>query len=347
VAPQPSAETPTQAPGDSPARRRRLCLALLVALVGLANALLTSSMPLLQQFASQSQLLSALISTGDVHSGDAGLAAMSHCLAIKFVVTVLVLALPLPMGAIAPAFVIGALIGRVFGEIAFPLCTSGSLCLDMGKEDFVAQFALVGASAFVAGSMRSFAQVIIVFERTSLPQLLLPLCGSSLAAIFLANAITFGFFDSLIMLKRLPHLPSLARGRHALTVADVMTQDIPILMVGAEAAEVERMRARYPRWLYEVPVVTHLEPGTASASGISWRGSPVLVSALKRFPSGAVSRVSLTNSVVPLLVPCHATVKSLLPLLASLEKTVAFVVEDSHLVGAVTLTDLYSRACDR
>ena len=53
-------------------------------------------------------------------------------------------------------------------------------------------FALVDASALVAGTMRSIAQVIVVFERTTLPKLLLSLVASSLAAIFVGQSLTLG-----------------------------------------------------------------------------------------------------------------------------------------------------------
>merc|ERR1712110_1107903 len=135
------------------------------------------------------------------------------------------------------------------GMIVHPLCHHevAALCKVHGnKDDFLARFAIIGASAFVAGAMRSFAQVVIVFERTCTYELLLPLCSSALAANFVANAFAPGFFDSLILLKQLPHLPALSMGRGALTVDDIMLQDFPMLSLNPSFEEVNDALMLFP-----------------------------------------------------------------------------------------------------
>jgi len=175
---------------------------------------------------------------------------------IKFVTTAVVLALPLPSGSVAPAFVLGALLGRGFGALASPICDWHSdLCSPELKEEFLPRFALIGASAFVAGSMQSFAQVIVVFERTCLPEMLLPLCASALVASFTAQKICKNFFDSVIAMKKLPFLPSLAQGREAYIVEQIMRTEFPVIPLSGGPAAILQARHRFPEWTCEVPIV--------------------------------------------------------------------------------------------
>merc|ERR1719494_1280010 len=92
------------------------------------------------------------------------------------------LCLPLPTGCIAPVYVIGAITGRLFGDL---------VAHHLGHADpstIQARFALIGCAAFAAAVCRSFSIVVAVFECVPLPAALLPLAASGLAAIFTANA---------------------------------------------------------------------------------------------------------------------------------------------------------------
>eukprot|EP00928_Gymnodinium_smaydae_P005966 TRINITY_DN12071_c0_g1_i2.p1 TRINITY_DN12071_c0_g1~~TRINITY_DN12071_c0_g1_i2.p1 ORF type:complete len:801 (+),score=132.93 TRINITY_DN12071_c0_g1_i2:67-2403(+) len=368
-------------------RRRRLWrYALLVAVVAAANTLMNWGIPVLRNIGSQNNLLGVMTSSKRIDWGPHPLLQMAACLLVKFATTVVAFSLPLPMGSVAPSFVLGSLVGRLFGEMIEPLCGLGDdFCRGRGDE-FVARCALVGASAFVAGSCRSFAQVIVVFERVGKPWMLLPLCASSLSAIFVSNFIGPSIFDSIIDMKRLPYLPSLAKGSQALTAYDVMRSDIPIITPETSASELEIIVGRHESWLYEVPVVARL----ATGPGPGQRERMVLLSALRSLPvAREVHRVGLESSasaadeaiaarncgvgaisvahmsevdakddvevakgflddaVIPLQVTSCTSLRTLLQLMQSLDKKVAFVTCDMELIGAVTLSDLYSRACRR
>jgi len=266
-----------------------------------------------------------------------------YVLCLKFVTTAVCLALPLPTGSVGPCFVLGAIIGRLFGNLLYPFIDD--VFNTAVKDVFVSRFALVGASAFVAGTMRSIAQVIVVFERTTLPELLLPLCASSLAAIFVGQLLTLGYVDTVITLKKLPSLSLLAMRSENSTVGDVMLDNFPVLPLSASAADIAAVRSAHPSWKDEVAVAT----GVPGATPEVWdaRLEPlVLVGALRSFPLRGQYPVRdlMSNKLVPLQIPAHISLQSALSLFASLQKSIAFVTRDGCLAGVVTSSMLQNCA---
>lgn len=193
--------------------------------------------------------------------------------------------------------------------------------------------------------MRSIAQVIVVFERTTLPELLLPLCASSLAAIFVGQLLTLGYVDTVITLKKLPSLSLLAMRSENSTVGDVMLDNFPVLPLSASAADIAAVRSAHPSWKDEVAVAT----GVPGATPEVWdaRLEPlVLVGALRSFPSRGQYPVRdlMSNKLVPLQIPAHISLQSALSLFASLQKSIAFVTRDGCLAGVVTSSMLQNCA---
>lgn len=346
-------------------RQRKLFLAILIGSAGFLNALLTFPVPLLHL--TQQDILTELVSVGNVSwaQSDVGdfsvlnhevpeLLSISYCIAVKFLTTVMVLGLPLPVGSIAPTFVIGALIGRLFGFLLHPLCAVEfiSCASSVNREVFIAKFALVGACAFCAACFRSFAQVIVVFELTGLVSLLLPLCSASLVAIFTANLLGLNFFDSAIQLKNLPHLPSLAQGRGGQRVSNVMTNEVPILPPQVSADELEAVRDAFGDWKYEVPIVLQKQWDSSRAKLQQLQVDQfALLSAVPclppKQPRDTVLDLWEQNVVVPLQVPDYTLLEDLLPMFRHMDKNVAFVTKHGRLVGAVTLSDLHQKAVSR
>lgn len=225
------------------------------------------------------------------------------------------------------------------------------------------RFALIGASSFVAGSMQSFAQVIVVFERTCLPEMLLPLCASALVAIFTAQLFSKSFFDSIIEIKKLPHLPALGQGRAACIVEQIMRKDFPVLPISVGREAIAQARSRFPDWQYEVPVVdapesrmclqrcpTDVKAGDRlivlkSLLALPDLDEEDLEQASQMSTSVDKARALLKDASSAVLVSHLTSVKALLPMLTSLERSTAFVTQQGYLVGVVTMTDLYTFAC--
>ncbi|CAD7939081.1 unnamed protein product [Amoebophrya sp. A120] len=158
-------------------------------------------------------------------------------LVLKFFQTIVAMALPVPLGCVAPFLVIGALAGRIIGQLF--LQNAQSLLLDSGLSisdhtpevlstafpgqhgqagmngDVVleaarqARWALVGAVAFTAGGLRAFSIIAIVIELIFLPGLSTELILASFVSIFVSVQITdFGILDSIVLMKGLPAMPT-------------------------------------------------------------------------------------------------------------------------------------------
>jgi len=67
----------------------------------------------------------------------------------------------------------------------------------------------VGATTFCGSVCRVISVVVTVCELLDLPQLILPLCLANLMSNFWANTIGPSFFDSILLLKRVPGMPTL------------------------------------------------------------------------------------------------------------------------------------------
>jgi len=160
------------------------------------------------------------------------------CFLMKWTMTIIALSSAIPAGVVAPAMVIGGLLGRVYGHILIPewvvevlLSKNGQPASDEAKGAFFARCAIIGASAFCAAVCRAFAMAITVFEVLALPNSVLPLCSSTLAAIFVANRISLPFFDANLATRNLGGIP-------AITFSDKAIEPVMKVMEVADMGEV-------------------------------------------------------------------------------------------------------------
>ncbi|CAK9020545.1 Chloride channel protein 1 (ClC-1) (Chloride channel protein [Durusdinium trenchii] len=195
----------------------------LVAAVTALNTVLASSLPLLGG-KPQPLLISTIFDKTLLFSGHdtwvlpwAGVTGtICLCFLMKWTMTILALSSAIPAGVVAPTMIIGGLLGRVFGHVLLPdwlvemlLTKEGQPPTGMQKGAFMARCAIVGASAFCAAVCRAFAMAITVFEVLALPNSVLPLCSSALAAIFVANKVSLPFFDANLATRNLGGIPAI------------------------------------------------------------------------------------------------------------------------------------------
>ncbi|CAJ1454519.1 unnamed protein product [Effrenium voratum] len=195
----------------------------LVATVTALNTLLASSLPLLGG-KPQPLLISTIFDKTLMFAGHdswvlpwAGLTGtIVLCFLMKWTMTILALSSAIPAGVVAPTMIIGGLLGRVYGHLLLPdwlvdmlLTKDGVPPTDLQKGAFMARCAIVGASAFCAAVCRAFAMAITVFEVLALPNSVLPLCSSALAAIFVANKVALPFFDANLATRGLGGIPAI------------------------------------------------------------------------------------------------------------------------------------------
>ena len=136
---------------------------------------------------------------------------------LKFLITVISLAINMPAGIFAPFFVIGAYFGRFYGHILM-------IFFNISGE---AVYAMVGAACVMSGATHSISSAIIIFELTGQSSYLLPMLAACLLANLTAQALSMSFFDVFLLMKNLPHLPSIKSSAiYNLTAEDMMSKEL-------------------------------------------------------------------------------------------------------------------------
>jgi H+/Cl- antiporter ClcA len=154
--------------------------------------------------------------TGDMNHPNEGILLLV-LFGFKFVTTVLSQAINMPAGIFAPFFMLGAYFGRMYGHVL-------SYFLGTGTESL---YAMVGAACVMSGATHSISSAIIIFELTGQSSYLIPMLAACLIANLTAQSISMSFFDVILLLKNLPHLPSIKTSSlYNLTAKDVMSTDI-------------------------------------------------------------------------------------------------------------------------
>ncbi|CAJ0610119.1 unnamed protein product [Cylicocyclus nassatus] len=115
------------------------------------------------------------------------------------------MSLPIPSGVFMPIFVIGASIGRLFGEMV--AVTIPPLVGTMNIYPGV--YAVVGAASFSASVTHTVSVSVMMFEITGQLHCILPVIMSVLISNAVCAYLTPSFFDTIIKIKHLPFLPDI------------------------------------------------------------------------------------------------------------------------------------------
>lgn len=137
---------------------------------------------------------------------------------IKFPLIVVSIGLPIPAGVFIPCFLLGAGLGRLYGEVLRVL---------FGSNIVPGGYAVVGAAAFTAGVTRALSVAVVIFEVTGQLKHAVPTLAAVLASVIIANGINRSLYDALIIMKELPYMPHLRRDRApSQKVHQVMRTDV-------------------------------------------------------------------------------------------------------------------------
>uniref|UniRef100_A0AAX7UG48 Chloride channel K n=1 Tax=Astatotilapia calliptera TaxID=8154 RepID=A0AAX7UG48_ASTCA len=144
-------------------------------------------------------------------------------LLMKMWMLVLACTLPLPAGYFMPVFIYGAAIGRLIGEGAAYLSSTGVTPGQQWASVNPGGYALAGAAAFSGAVTHTLSPVLVAIELTGQFTHAVPI----LLATLLANALSRSgqrpsFYDALSISKRLPHLPSLKKATHVKGSGEIM-----------------------------------------------------------------------------------------------------------------------------
>ncbi|CCD73176.1 Chloride channel protein [Caenorhabditis elegans] len=121
---------------------------------------------------------------------------------VHFIFSIISFTLPVPSGVFLPVFVLGAAIGRFYGEII-------GLALEDIHIIHPGIYAIVGAAAFSASVTHTVSVSVMIFEITGQLHFILPV----MISVMLSNAVCAylqpSFFDTIIKIKHLPFLPDI------------------------------------------------------------------------------------------------------------------------------------------
>uniref|UniRef100_A0A914X3I2 Uncharacterized protein n=1 Tax=Plectus sambesii TaxID=2011161 RepID=A0A914X3I2_9BILA len=196
--------------------------------------------------------------TGGPEGGDISIFLSLTCFIITFFILAQVCyTLPVPAGIFLPVFVIGAAMGRLFGEtIAY--CHPEGIKGVEHTQIYPGIYAIVGAAAFTGSVTHTVSVAVIVFELTGQLTYMLPV----LTAVLVANAIgTYlqpSIYDSAIKVKRLPYLPRIPPSRssaHRVKAEQIMVIDVKFFTIKTTYRELRNILANSPK-LRSFPIVT-------------------------------------------------------------------------------------------
>uniref|UniRef100_A0A8C4WZL5 Chloride channel protein n=1 Tax=Eptatretus burgeri TaxID=7764 RepID=A0A8C4WZL5_EPTBU len=172
-------------------------------------------------------------------------AAFTAFLTIKFLLLIIAMTIPVPAGYFMPMFIYGAVLGRLVGELLALAFPAGISTEGMAAYITPGAYALAGAAAFSGAITHTISTAMLVFELTGQITHILPV----LIAVLLANGVSQrlqpSFYDSAIIMKKLPFLPRLGgkghNGAHGILVEYFMDKDVVPLPSGASQAQLNQL----------------------------------------------------------------------------------------------------------
>lgn len=167
---------------------------------------------------------------------------------IKFPLIVVSIGLPIPAGVFIPCFLLGAGLGRLYGEL---------LRVIFGDVIVPGGYAVVGAAAFTAGVTRALSTAVVIFEVTGQLKHMMPMLCAVLASVIVANGINRSLYDTLIIMKELPYMPHMRRDRAPTQrVYQVMRTEVVALAQFIKAEEVRTALEQNPHF-ESFPIVSN------------------------------------------------------------------------------------------
>jgi hypothetical protein len=88
-------------------------------------------------------------------------------------------------------------------------------------------YAIVGSACVMSGATHSISSAIIIFELTGQTSYIIPMLISCLFANLTSQAISSSFFDVFLLMKNLPHLPTIKSSNlYSLTADEIMSKEL-------------------------------------------------------------------------------------------------------------------------
>jgi len=151
---------------------------------------------------------------------------------MKSITCVLALSLQVPTGTLIPMLAIGLSIGRFFGEITQ---------MWFGPNFIPGGYALVGASAFIAGSTGAVSTAVIIFEITAQMSYMVPVLVAVIIGRQAGKLISPDLYEALQITKNLPNIPPLThQSSYNILAVEIMNpNNIPMLKRFSSLLDIE------------------------------------------------------------------------------------------------------------
>ncbi|KAM9342385.1 chloride channel K [Pholidichthys leucotaenia] len=267
--------------------------------------------------------------------------SLAFFLLMKIWMLVLACTLPLPAGYFMPVFVIGAALGRLFGEGVAYVCSAGATSDLQCSAVNPGGYALAGAAAFSGAVTHTLSPVLLAVELTGQFGHVVPV----LLATLLANAVARSgnrpsFYDALSISKRLPHLPSLMKACPQLPftpVGQVLGEMSVQLNKAAGPAEVQQAVRKSAET--QIPVVDSYE----SQIFLGFVLQSELLTFLHHCEAESLEKHLDEDCCIyrtSLMISPHNTVQEAHSLLSLVGAQTLFVTDGGRLVGLITWPEM-------
>ena len=157
--------------------------------------------------------------------------------AVRFVLLLVSIQLPIPAGVFTPLMAIGGALGRFVGELFREFVMEF-----VGEEISVVPYVAIGAAAFSGSVTQAVSTAIILLEISGEQALLMPLLIGVIVSIAVSMLLSSSLYDTTIRLRGIPYLPPVRNTEELkLKAGDIMSSEAMIMSLDntyVDAAEV-------------------------------------------------------------------------------------------------------------
>ncbi|KAK3530981.1 hypothetical protein QTP70_007801 [Hemibagrus guttatus] len=160
----------------------------------------------------------------------------------KFFMSAVAISMPVPCGAFVPAFVIGAGLGRLVGEVAAVVLPEGVHSNGTVYSLIPGSYAVAGAAAMSGAATHTISTAMIVFELTGQINFLFPIIFCVIVANIVAQSLQPSLYDSLIRIRKLPYPVEISwdhKEESNIRVEDIMVNDVKYITLDSTYRDVQ------------------------------------------------------------------------------------------------------------
>ncbi|XP_053502476.1 chloride channel protein 2-like [Ictalurus furcatus] len=169
---------------------------------------------------------------------------LTMSLIMKFFMSAVAISMPVPGGAFVPAFVIGAGLGRLVGEVAAVVLPEGVHSNGTVYSLIPGSYAVAGAAAMSGAATHTISTAMIVFELTGQINFLFPILFSVIVANIVAQSLQPSLYDSLIRIRKLPYPVDLSwdhEENSKISVEDIMVKDMKYITLNSTYRDLQNL----------------------------------------------------------------------------------------------------------